>query len=111
VNQVYITLVVSALGMVTYGILVMKNHKTIKADGLLTFAMWCGAIVTGIYMFASAFGLGRQAGQETNGLYLGIFGVYLVLLSIQKAREMLKRLLLKPSSAPSVGCVDGKNPG
>jgi hypothetical protein len=28
----------------------MKNHKTIKAEELLTIAMWCGAIVTGSYM-------------------------------------------------------------
>ena len=104
-------LVVSALGMATYGILVMKNHKTIRAEELLTFAMWSGAIVTGIYMFTSAFRLGRQAGEETNGLYLGIFGIYLVLLSIQKVREMLKRLLLKPSSTPSGRCANGKNPG
>lgn len=109
-SQPYITLVVSTLGMVTYGTLVIKNHKTIKAEELLTIAMWCGAIVTGIYMFASAFGLFRQAGQETNALYLGIFGVYLALLSVQKTGEMLKRLVLKPSSAPSVGQAERKNP-
>jgi uncharacterized membrane protein HdeD (DUF308 family) len=111
VSQAYITLVVTALGTVTYGIFMMKNHKTIKAEELLTFAMWCGAIVTGIYMFAAAFRLGRQAGEETNGLYLGIFGVYLVLVSVQKVLEMLKRLLIKPSSIASGGRVDGKNPG
>lgn len=100
-NQSYITLAVTVLGMVTYGIIMMKNHRAIRADELLTFAMWCGAVVTGGYMVASAFNLSRQAGQETNGLYVGIFGVYLVLLSIQKMHSMLRKLTSKPSAMPS----------
>lgn len=100
-SQAYVTLVVSTLGIVAFGILILKTGKTIKAEELLTVAMWCGAVITGIYMIVSAFRLGRQPGEETNGVYLAIFGVYLVLLSIQKVREIFKRFLLKPSN-PSV---------
>lgn len=97
-SQDYVTLVASTLGIVAFGILILKIGKTIKAEELLTVAMWCGAVITGIYMIVSAFRLGRQPGEETNGVYLAIFGVYLALLSIQKVREIFKRLLLKPSN-------------
>jgi uncharacterized membrane protein HdeD (DUF308 family) len=102
VSQAYITLIVSALGAMVYGILVMKNQKPIDAVELLTFAMWCGAIITGIFMLGSSLSLGRKTGQETNALYVGIFGVYLGLLAIQTTWATLKRLRLKPPSAPNV---------
>lgn len=88
----------------------MKSKKAIKAEELLSVAMWCGAVVTGPYMFIGAFRLGRQAGEETNALYLAIFGVYLFLLSIQKVHEMLKRLLPKPDAAAPLP-TENKNPG
>lgn len=81
--------------MATYGVCSMKARKAIKADELLTFAMWCGAIVTGGFMFAASFRLAKEAGEETNSLYLGIFGVYLVFLSIQKVSEMLRKLTFR----------------
>lgn len=81
----------------------IKNHKMLKADDLLTFALWCAATVTGIFAFAGAFKLSKQAGQETNGLYVGIFGLCLVWLSVQKAVEMTRELFLKASPTPTPG--------
>ena len=104
-SQAYIILIASALGMAVYGGCALKTHKILKADDLLTFAMWCAGTVTGIFAFAGAFKLSRQPGQETNGLYVGIFGLCLVWLSLQKAVEMIRELFLKspptPASAPT----------
>jgi hypothetical protein len=74
----------------------IKMHKTLKADDLLTFALWCAATITGIFAFGGSFSLSKQPGQETNGIYVGIFGLCLVWLSVQKAVEMTRELFLKP---------------
>lgn len=87
--------------MVVYGVVTMRNNKAVRAEELLTFAMWCGGTVTGPYMVVAAFNLSRQSGQQTNALYLGIFGTYLLLLSIQKLHSMLRKHPSK-SPAPSV---------
>ena len=89
--------------MTSYVVCAIKNHKMLKADYLLTFAMWCAATVTGVFAFAGAFKLSKQPGQETNGLYVGIFGLCLVWLSAQKAYEMVRELFLKPPPAPTPG--------
>jgi FtsH-binding integral membrane protein len=100
-SQAYIILTASALGMAVYGGCALKRHKILKADDLLTFALWCAGTVTGVFAFAGAFKLSKQAGQETNGLYVGIFGLCLVWLSLQKAVEMIRELFLKaPPTAP-----------
>lgn len=90
-SQAYIATAVATLGAIAYGILAMKSHKSIVADELLSFAMWCGAAVAGVYMFVDAFRLSKEAVRETDGVYLGIFGVYLVFLSIQKLKEAFRR--------------------
>ncbi len=84
----------------------IKNHKILKADDLLTFALWCAATVTGIFAFAGAFKLSKQVGEETNGLYVGIFGLCLVWLSVQKAIGMIRELFLKPPPLVSPGPGD-----
>jgi hypothetical protein len=101
VSQPYIILIASALGMAVYAGCAIKTHRTLKADDLLTFALWCAASVTGIFAFVGAFRLSKQVGQETNGLYVGIFGLCLVWLSVQKAVEMNRELFLKPPPIPS----------
>lgn len=100
-SQPYIILIVSALGMASYVGCAIKNHKMLKADDLLTFALWCAATITGVFAFAGSFSLSKQAGQETNGIYVGIFGLCLVWLSLQKAVEMTRELFLKPASIPA----------
>ena len=66
-SQTHFILIVSALGMTAYAVCAMKKRKMLKADDLLTFAMWCAATVTGFFAFAGAFKLSKQLGQETNG--------------------------------------------
>ena len=109
-SQTYIILIASAMGMAVYVGCAIKNHKTLKADDLLTFALWCAAMVTGIFAFAGSFRLSKQAGQETNGLYVGIFGLCLVWLSIQKTVEMTKELFLEPPPIPASDPTDTKGP-
>lgn len=96
--------------MAAYGGCAIKSHKILKADDLLTFALWCAATVTGIFAFAGAFKLSKQSGQETNGLYVGIFGLCLVWLSVQKAVEMTRELFLKPPPTPSPGPTESNGP-
>jgi FtsH-binding integral membrane protein len=110
VSQTYTILIASALGMAAYGGCAIKSHKILKADDLLTFALWCAATVTGIFAFAGAFKLSKQSGQETNGLYVGIFGLCLVWLSVQKAVEMTRELFLKPPPTPSPGPTESNRP-
>lgn len=83
-NQAYFTLAITVAGMVIYGAALIRKHRTVRAEELLTFAMWCGAVVTGPYMVVAAFSLSKQSSQQTNALYVGIFGVYLLVLSAQK---------------------------
>lgn len=108
-SQTYIILIASALGMAVYAGCAIKSHKILKADDLLTFALWCAATVTGIFAFAGAFKLSKQAGQETNGLYVGIFGLCLVWLSVQKAVEMTRELFVKPPPTPTPGPAESKS--
>ena len=100
-SQPYFILIVSALGMAGYVGCAIKNHKMLKADDLLTFALWCAGTITGVFAFVGAFNLSKQIGQETNGLYVGIFGLCLVWLSVQKTVEMTRELFLKPPSIPT----------
>lgn len=67
-------------------------------------------MVTGIFAFAGAFRLSKQLGQETNALYVGIFGLCLVWLSVQKAVEMIRELNLKPPPIPVPDPIDKKAP-
>lgn len=90
-SQAYITLAATVVGMVVYGGLLIVKSKPIRAEDLLTFAMWCGAIVTGPYMVVSAFRLSKQPGEEANAIYVGIFGAYLFLLAAQKIISMVRR--------------------
>jgi hypothetical protein len=110
VSQAYIILIASALGMAVYAGCAIKTHRTVKADDLLTFALWCAGTVTGILAFIGAFKLSKQAGQETNGLYVGIFGLCLVWLSVQKALEMTRELFLKPPPTATPGTTESKGP-
>lgn len=100
-SQTNIILIASAIGMTVFAVCAIRNHKILKADDLLTFAMWCAGSVTGMFAFAGAFKLGKQPGQETNGLYVGIFGLCLVWLSAQKAYDMTRELFLKPPQPPT----------
>jgi len=99
-SQAHIILIASALGMAVYAGCAIKRRMILKADDLLTFALWCAGTVTGIFAFAGAFKLSKQAGQETNGLYVGIFGLCLVWLSLQKAVEMTRDLFVKTPPLP-----------
>jgi hypothetical protein len=100
VSQPNIILIVSATGMAVYAGCAIRNRKILKADDLLTFAMWCAGTITGVFAFVGAFSLSKQTGQETNGLYVGIFGLCLVWLSVQKAVEMTMELFVKQASTP-----------
>ena len=91
-NQTYVILVAAAVGMAAYVACAIIRHRNLKADDLLTFALWCATLVTGVFAFIGAFKLSRVAGQETNGLYVGIFGLCLVWLSIQKVVGMIREL-------------------
>lgn len=94
----YIILIVSACGMAAYVTCAIKTRRTLKADDLLTFALWCGAGVAGIFAFIGAFKISKQAEQETNSIYLGIFGLCLVWLAVQKTIEMVRELFPPPPS-------------
>jgi hypothetical protein len=96
VSHAYIILVVSAFGMAAYVTCAIKAHRILKADDLLTFSLWCGAAVAGFFAFISAFKLSKQADQETNAIYLGIFGLCLVWLAVQKTLEMVRELFPPP---------------
>src|SRR5712692_1093426 len=109
-SQAHIILIASALGMAVYVGWAIKNHKILKADDLPTFALWCAATVTRIFAFAGAFKLSKQLGQETNGLYVGIFGLCLVWLSVQKAVEMTRELFLKRTPTPILGTAESNVP-
>ncbi len=95
-SHAYIILVVSALGMAAYVACAIKAHRILKADDLLTFSLWCGAAVAGFFAFIGAFKLSKQADQETNAIYLGIFGLCLVWLAVQKTIEMVRELFPPP---------------
>ena len=105
-SQAYLILIASALGMAGYVGCAIKKHKIVKADDLLTFALWCAGTVTGFFAFAGAFKLSKQPGQETNGLYVGIFGLCLVWLSLQKAIEMTRELFPKPVPTSTPGTTE-----
>lgn len=102
-SQAYIILIISALGLALYVGCAITKHRNLKADDLLTFAMWCAAGVTGVYAFLGAFGLSRQVNEETNGIYVGIFGLCLTWLSIQKIVKMTRELFPKPRSVSGLG--------
>jgi hypothetical protein len=87
--------------MAVYAGCAIKKRTILKADDLLTFAMWCAATVTGTFAFAGSFKLSKLPGEETNGIYVGIFGLCLVWLSAQKAYEMILELLLKSPQTPT----------
>lgn len=76
----------------------LKVAKHLKADDLLTFALWCAATVTGVFAFVAAFPLSKQQGEETNGLYVGIFGLCLTWLSAQRAVAMVRGLFPKSTT-------------
>jgi small neutral amino acid transporter SnatA (MarC family) len=82
--------------MAVYVALAIKRRKSLKADDLLNFALWCAAMVTGVFAFAGSFKLSKQVGQETNAIYVGIFGLCLAWLSVQKVVEMVRKLYLQP---------------
>jgi FtsH-binding integral membrane protein len=105
-NQAHIILIASALGMAVYAGCAIKRRMILKADDLLTFALWCAGAITGFFAFAGAFKLSKQVGQETNGLYVGIFGLCLVWLSLQKAVEMIRELFLKALPPPTSSSTD-----
>jgi drug/metabolite transporter (DMT)-like permease len=90
VNQTTATLIVCAVGMVFYAGCALRSRKTLKADDLLAFGLWCGGITSGIYMLLSALHVISQRDEETTRLYVGIFGLVLLALSFQKAHEMVK---------------------
>jgi hypothetical protein len=60
--------------MAAYVACAIKTHRTLKADDLLTFALWCAAGVAGVFAFIAALSsVGRQTKkrmQSTLG-YLG----------------------------------------
>jgi hypothetical protein len=109
-SRAYIILIASALGIAVYAGCALKRHKILKADDLLTFALWCAGTVTGIFAFAGAFRLSKQVGEETNGLYVGIFGLCLVWLSLQKAVEMTRELFLKAPPPLTPGHAESNGP-
>lgn len=104
-SQPYIILIVSAVGMAVYVGRALNVAKHLKADDLLTFAMWCAATVTGVFAFVGAFPLSKQPGEETNGIYVGIFGLCLTWLSAQRAVAIVRGLFPKPPSRPNDGDV------
>jgi len=110
VSQPYSILIVSALGMTAYVACAIKTHRRLKADDLLAFAMWCAAAVAGIFAFIGAFKLSKQADQETNAIYLGIFGLCLVWLAVQKTVEMVTELFPPPPPPPSAHPTESNEP-
>lgn len=94
-NQTTATLILAVVGIVIYSCCALKNRKSLKTDDLLAFGLWCGGAVVGVYMLLSALRLIKQTDEETTRLYVGIFGLVLALLSIQKAYEMVKIALAK----------------
>lgn len=94
-NQTTATLILAVVGIVLYSGCALKNRKSFKADDLLAFGLWCGGAVVGLYMLLSALRVIKQTDEETTRLYVGIFGLVLTLLSVQKAYEMVKIVLAK----------------
>lgn len=94
-SQTTAILVVAIVGVAVYLYCGMKNGKNPRFDDLLTFAMWCSAIVAGIYMLLSALNLTKQADEETKRTYIGIFGLVLTAWSFLKACEMIRTISVK----------------
>jgi uncharacterized membrane protein YfcA len=95
VNQTTATLILAVVGIALYSGCALRNRKALKADDLLAFGLWCGGAVVGAYMLLSALRLIKQTDEETTRLYVGIFGLVLMLLSLQKAYEMIRIALSK----------------
>lgn len=89
-NQTTVTLILAVVGIALYAACALRNRKALKADDLLAVALWCGGAVVGVYMLLSALRLIKQTDEETTRLYVGIFGLVLTLLSLQKAYEMFR---------------------
>ena len=94
-NQTTATLILAVVGTALYVGCALKNHKALKADDLLAFGLWCGGAVVGVYMLLSALRLVKQTDEETTRLYVGIFGLVLMLMSLQKVYEMIRIALRK----------------
>jgi membrane protein DedA with SNARE-associated domain len=95
-----------------YGGCVFANGRKYKTNDLLAFGMWCGATVTGGYMLLSALHL-LQVDEESYRFYVGIFGVVLMLWSLQTAWGMLKVALAKrePQSKETSKASDSEGKG
>jgi len=95
VSQTTATLILAVVGIAIYAGCALRNHKALKADDLLAFGLWCGGAIVGMYMLLSALRLIKQTDEETARLYVGIFGLVLMLLSLQKAYEMVRIAVAK----------------
>lgn len=93
-KQATVSLVIGVISLLFYGACAFANGKKLKPKDLLSFAMWCGAMITGGYMVLSALHMLR-VDEESYRFYVGIFGSVLMLWSLQTALDMLKLVLPK----------------
>lgn len=87
------------MATVTYWVCALTKKRRPSLNDLGMFALMCAGVVTGLYVFVGAYPE-MKSGAETNGLWSGMAGVCIALVSSQKLWTMFRAAIGKKKTRP-----------
>ena len=96
-NQKTVTILISVAATGGYVWCTLARGKKVRSDDVLLFGLSIGGAITAAYIVIESF----SQGSTESGLYIALWGLVLIGVSVQKALVMLRAVLRTKTGAES----------